>query len=252
MNHYRAIDAAYNALARRRPPWIATLAPTTDTADWVGRPAREQLDRIVAVVNGDPRNTPASDDMLRRLAAIGRTDSDAITVILRAFIPRLRARIHRTANAEYHGDAIAALAMVCLDSDLTGTGLAMRMLNRAHNRTLRQGRRVRTRGQFNVFTTNPVEPDVLREIGDRGSRFTGDHADHVTQIVDLARFSEAARDAVLAGDISERTWEDFRDIKLARALLGGPALSATSRTKAHRAGKRMEVLIDSLLCSHAA
>jgi hypothetical protein len=252
MNPYQAIDDAYDRLAQRRPPWIATLTTAPVAGGPTGRPTREQLDRIVATVNADPGNTPASDDMLRRLIAIGRHDSDAITVILRAFIPRLLTRIHKNADDEYHADVVTALTMVCLDSDLTGTRLAMRLLNRAHNRAFREGRRVRIRGEINTFTTNPIDPEVLREIHDFEGLVTVDHADHVADVVDLQRFHAAVRRAVEVGLLPENAWDDFRDLKLARALNGGEALGNTRRTRALRAAKRMEVLIDRLLCSHAA
>lgn len=255
MNQYRAIDAAYEAIVRHPPVWLATLAPTTNDQLDSGRRAsvREQLDRIVAVINSDrPSDTLGSDDMLRQLIAIGRDDSDAITVILRAFIPRLRARIRSHALAEYHADAIAALSMVCLDSNLDGPNLAMRLLNRAHNRTWREGRRFRNRGEINRFRTNPLSPDVILEAHERLNDPAADPADHVARIVDLTRFSQAVHAAVDNGDITAKTWEHFRDLKLARALLGGEALSATRRTEAFRAAKRMEQLIDILLSSHAA
>jgi hypothetical protein len=256
MNQYRAIDAAYEAIVRHPPLWLSTLAPAPDQhQDGGGRllTEREQLDQIVAVINSDrPTDTADSDDMLRRLIAIGRYDSDAITVILRAFIPRLRARIRSHALAEYHSDAIAALSMVCLDSNLDGPNLAMRLLNRAHNRTWRDGRRFRNRGEINHYRTNPLSPDVILEAHERVNDPAADPADHVARIVDLARFSQAVHAALDSGEISVKTWEHFRDLKLARALLGGEALSATRRTEAFRAAKRMEHLIDNLLSSHAA
>ena len=254
MHHYRAIEAAYDTVARRQPAWIATLTPTPDHDGdrRVGRTGREQLAQIIAIINGDPGDTPASDEMLRRLIAIGRTDSGAITVILRAFLPRMRARIHKAATAEFHGDALTSLAMVCLDSDLTGHGLAMRLLNRAHNRAWRDGKRVRIRGEVNVFTTNPIEPELLCDIQDREGRPTADHADHVAQVVDLARFGSAVQTAVARGEITTRTWNDFRDLKLARSILGGQRLTATQRTHAFRARQGMQDLIDILLSSHAA
>jgi hypothetical protein len=254
MHPYRTIEAAYDAVTRRQPAWIATLTPTphNDGDRRVGRTGREQLAQIIAIINSDPGDTPASDDMLRRLIAIGRDDSDAITVILRAFLPRMRARIHKAATVEFHGDALTSLAMVCLDSDLTGDGLAMRLLNRAHNRAWREGNRIRTRGEINVFTTNPLEPELLSEIQDREGKPTADHADHVAQVVDLARFSSAVHAAVARGEITTRTWNDFRDLKLARSILGGQRLTATQRTHAFRARQGMRDLIDILLSSHAA
>ncbi len=173
-------------------------------------------------------------------------------MILRAFLPRMRARIHKTATAEFHADALT----------LPRHGLPRQRPRRprpchapaqpSHNRAWREGNRVRIRGEINVFTTNPLEPQLLSDIQDREGRPTADHADHVAQVVDLARFSTAVEKAVAHGEITTRMWNDFRDLKLARSILGGQRLTATQRTHAFRARQGMQDLIDILLSSHAA
>lgn len=249
-NPYRTVEAAYARLARRQPAWLTTLTPTPHHQPADGM---EQLDRLVKILNSDRLDTRASDDLARRLVTIARTDPDAICIILRACLPRCRKRIGTTTGGwDFHTDVITTVAMVCLDSDLTGQRVVQRIVNRAHNRVRKEALRSRVRGATNIVVTNPVAPDILAGLHDGRGHHGTDHADGVADVVDLARFAQAVRTAVEMGEITQRTWDEFREMKLARALYGGERLTNVQRSHAHRARLQMKVLIDERLKCHAA
>jgi hypothetical protein len=249
MQHYRNLDTAFDQLERRRPIWLDELATLNPI---VGRPNAEALATVIRTVNADPANVDASDGSIRQLVGLGRRNPDAITLLVRAFAPRLRAKISRGATDEFHADALANLAIVCLEGEVEGRGLAWKLINRAHNRTWRQGVSTRHRGAHGQYGINPQEPEVMAEIADSRGVFALDPADHVARVVDLDRFAASVRIAIDAGVITETTWTHFRDFRLARALCRDEAMSSVTRSHASRAAVRMQPLIDSLLSSHAA
>jgi len=81
VNPYRDLDDAYQRLA---------LRPQHRTS-----PGGRKLDAIVATIRDDTPDSGRSDQTLRSLIAAGRTDPDALTVVLYALAPELRARLSR-------------------------------------------------------------------------------------------------------------------------------------------------------------
>lgn len=249
MQPYRNLDDALDRMARRRPSWLddlATIAPIQ------ARPNAEALTAVMRTINADPADIPASDAIIRQLAHIGRCHPEAITLLVRALAPRLRAKINSGATAEFHADAIANLAIVCLEGEIVGDRLASKLVNRAHNRAWRQGVSTRHRGKYGQYATNPQEPAVMTEISDHLGGYTIDPADHVARLVDLARFVTNVKMAIETGEITQTTWTHFRDLRLARALSREGGMSSVTRSHASRAAVRMQPLIDSNLSSHAA
>ena len=241
MNPYRDLDDAYRRLVRHPARQVIPSGPGDD------------LDAVVAAIRDDSPDSNASDRTLRSLIAAGRTNPDALTVVLYALAPELRARVSRTATAEYHADALGDLALVILDSDLGRPGLAHRLVNRAHNRVWRSARRVHTRGVLNVMTTVPCPPDRLARLQDHGPSVSADVADTVADRIDLERFQTAIERAVASGLIPSEVWAAYLDHRLRRAVAGGPSNSSSrERVAAHRAARRLAPYIDTYLGNHAA
>lgn len=237
MNPYRDLDEAYQRLARR------TIPSGPD----------EDLDALVATIRDDTPDSGPSDAALRSQIAAGRTNPDALTVVLHALAPQLRARLSRAATYEYHADALADLALVVLDSDLDGPCLAHRLVNRAHNRVWRSARRVHTRGVLNLTTTVPCPPARLALLHDYRPGVTGDFADVIANRVDLERFQNAIETAIADGVIPPEVWAAYRDHRLQRAVtVGLPTSSSRERVAAHRAARRLAPYIDTYLGLHAA
>ena len=241
MNPYRDLDDAYRRLVRHP----ARLAIPSGQVD--------DLDAVVATIRCDNPDSETSDQMLRSLIAAGRTRPDALTVVLYALAPELRARVSPTATAEYHADALGDLALVILDSDLDRPGLGHRLVNRAHNRVWRSARRVHTRGVLNVMTTVPCPPDRLARLQDHRPGLSADVADAVADRIDLERFQAAIETAVANGQIPTEVWAAYRDHRLRRALAVSPSNSSSrERVAAHRAARRLAPYIDTYLRNHAA
>lgn len=241
MNPYRDLDDAYQRLARR--PARRTVL-TRQGAD---------LDAIVATIRNDTPDSGPSDLTLRSLIAAGRTDPDALTVVLYALAPELRARLSHAATGEYHADALGDLALVVLDSDLDRPRLAHRLVNRAHNRVWRNARRVHTRGVVNIITTAPCPPDRLARLHDHRPGVTADVADTVVNRVDLERFLSVIETAIADGSIPPEVWAAYRDHRLHRAVaVGLPSSTSRERVAAHRAARRLAPYIDTYLGLHAA
>ncbi|MGQ0433191.1 MAG: hypothetical protein ACT452_12380 [Microthrixaceae bacterium] len=241
MNPYRDLDDAYQRIARHPHRHTIPSGPGGD------------LDAIVATIRDDIPDSGPSDQTVRSLIAAGRTDPDALTVVLYALAPQLRARLSHAATGEYHADALGDLALVVLDSDLDRPGLAHRLVNRAHNRVWRSARRVHTRGVLNITTTVPCPPDRLAHLHDHRPGVTGDIADTVADRVDLERFHTAIEAAVADGLIPPEVWAAYRDHRLHRAVTAGlPSSSSRERVAAHRAARRLAPYIDTYLGLHAA
>ncbi len=241
MNPYRDLDDAYQRLARHRHRRPILSGPGGD------------LDAIVATIRDDTPDSGPSDQTLRALIAAGRSNRDALTVALYALAPELRARLSRTATDEYHADALGDLALVVLDSDLGGPGLAHRLVNRAHNRVWHSARRVHTRGVLNITTTVPCPPDRLARLRDHRPSVVTDVADTVVNRVDLERFKKAIETAIANGLLPDEVWAAYRDHRLQRAVaVGLPPSSSRERVAAHRAARRLAPYIDVYLGLHAA
>lgn len=241
MNPYRDLDDAYRRLARHPARWAIPSGPGGD------------LDAVVASIREYSPDSDTSDQTLRSLIAAGRTNPDALTVVLYALAPELRARVSRTATAEYHTDALGDLALVILDSDLGLPGLAHRLVNRAHNRVWRSARRVHTSGVLNVVTTVPCPPDRLGRLHDHRPGIATDVADTVVNRVDLQRFQTAIANAMAEGHVPPEVWAAYRDHRLHRAVaVGLPRSSSRERVAAHRAARRLAPYIDTYLGLHAA
>ena len=241
MNPYRDLDDAYQRIARHPHRHTIPSGPGDD------------LDAIVATIRDDTPDSGPSDQTLRCLIADGRANPDALTVVLYALAPELRARLSRTATGEYHADALGDLALVVLDSDLDRPGLAHRLVNRAHNRVWRNARRVHTRGVVNITTTAACPPDRLARLQDHRPDVTADVADAVANRVDLERFQIAIASAIADGLIPSEVWVAYRDHRLQRAVtVGLPASSSRERVAAHRAARRLAPYIETYLGLHAA
>lgn len=241
MNPYRDLDDAYQRLVRHPARRTIPSGPDGDLA------------AVVATIRDDTPDSGPSDLALRSLIAAGRTNPDALTVVLHALAPQLRARLSHAATGEYYADALGDLALVVLDSDLDGPGLAHRLVNRAHNRVWRSARRVHTRGVLNITTTAPFSPDRLARVRDQRPGVTADVADTVVNRVDLERFQTAIEAAIADGLILSEVWAAYRRHRLQRAVTGGlPTSSSRERVAAHRAARRLAPYIDTYLGLHAA
>src|SRR4051794_7258337 len=111
MNLYRTLDDTYRHLALRPAPpaWGSGL---------------RSLDQLVATIRHDQPDPNESDAALRHLLAVGRNEPEALTVVLYALAPALRARIGRAVTEDYRADVLVELSFVLLDSSLDRPGLA--------------------------------------------------------------------------------------------------------------------------------
>jgi hypothetical protein len=235
MNLFRHIEADYRRIARDGLPdqWCIELAAVDDLVEAI-RDHREHQQR--------------SDDLTRRLATIARTDQRAAVVVLYALAPLLGARLGRAVTAEYRTDALTELAMVILDSPLDGPRLAHRLVNRAHTRVYKAARRVEQRGVVHIVEIAPIDPHrMAASVG----TCAADIADGVTDRLALARFNNAALEAVENGDLSASGWDAYRHHRLRRAVDSSQRTSTgVQRKLASRAARRIQPLVDQHL--HAA
>lgn len=235
MNLYRQLDDTYRGLRRRRSPV------------WVAGAGAGDLDEAVAAIRNDVPDPTASDRVLRHLIETGRREPDAVTVVLYALAPKLRARLARTVTDEYRSDVLTQLAFVLLDSSLDRDRLAARLINRAHNRAHKADRRTRIHGTVNVMTVAPYEPDHFERVRSHD----GDVATVVAERVDLARFHGAVKDAITRGRLNEGAWAAYRDHRLRRAVdPDAPVSTSHQRITASRAARKLTPLVDTYL--HAA
>lgn len=238
MNPYRELDAAYQRLHRH-----ASSRHLSDLGD---------LDHLVGVIRNDTPDSAASDRALRQLILTGRSLPAATTIAIYALAPALRARIARTATAEYHHDAVAELAIVILDSDIDGPRLAHRIVNRTHSRIWRSARSQHTRGVLNVTTTVPCDPERLALL-DRKAAWSDGIDDAVVNRLALEQFRAAVEHAVADGVLPVDVWTVYCNHRIRRALVTGlPASTAQERVAAHRAARRLAPYVDAHLGVHAA
>lgn len=208
------------------------------------------LDELVTRIQHH-QDAPAASDVAIRLAVAA--GAEAHLVVLHALVPELRRRISRTATIEYHADAIGNLALVLLDSDLSPTGLAARLISRAHNRTLRSARSARSRGEGGRYAIAPCDPELLDRTREWRQTDYPDIAEEAVQRVDLEHFGQAVREAIATGAVTETTWSTYRDQRLRRTLaLGVGASTGAERVAAHRAARRLAPLVSTCLHGHAA
>jgi hypothetical protein len=235
MNLYNTIDTDYRRVARRRLPdtWELQVDST---------------DEAVAAIRSHQENPDRSDDLTRRLALLARTDQRAGVVLLYALAPLLRSRLGRSITEEYRNDALSELAIVILHSNLDGTRLAHRLVNRAHTRVHKAARRVEQRGVVHVVEIAPVDP---RRLMGNAATHVADIADVVVDRLAITDFNGAVLAAVESGDLSPSLWAAFRDHRLRRAIdPSGPTSTGVERKVASRAALRIQPLVDQYL--HAA
>jgi hypothetical protein len=214
---------------------------------WLGDVCEGGVDGAVAVIRCDRPDSTDSDRVLRTLVEIGRRWPDAMTVVLYALAPNLRARLARTVTDEYRTDALTDLAFVLHDSSLAGARLAARVVNRAHNRAYKADRRSRTHGTVNVMTVTPREPQHFVRVRSHDE----DVATVAAQRADLARFHAAVRERIGEGRLSTAAWAAYRDHRLRRAIDPDAAVcSDHQRITASRAATKLIPLINTYL--HAA
>lgn len=239
---YRDLTAAYHHLTRRPPTW--TSHPDLAHHDGLGA--------IVDAVRNDRPDPANSDHTVRTLAAIGRTEPTAITVLLHALAAELTARLARTITVEYRADALGELAAVILESDLDGPRIGHRLVNRAHNRTHKHHHRVRHHGHTDPTTVDPYPPDRIIDLHDFNA-VTTDVAELATARVDLERFHVAIAAAVATGELGEKVWAVYSDHRLRTVFIPADSPAATrQRVAAYRAAKRIQPFIDIHLKGHAA
>lgn len=240
MKPYRDLDAAYQLIRRRH-----ARRPIPGLGD---------LDHLVDTIRADTPDAGRSDETLRELLAIGRTHPEVNTIAVHALAPALSYRLSRIATAEYHHDGLVELTLVLLDSDLAGSRLAHRLVNRAHTRIWRAAKSDRVRGGQNPIEVLPREPDrlaLLREPAAAGR--TDQVGDLVVDRISLQRFESAIEDAVAAGVIPLHAWIAYRDTRLVRAVVAGlPPTTGQERVLAHRAARRLAPFVDAQLAVHAA
>ncbi len=228
MNLYNTVDADYQRVARRRLPdtWELQVDST---------------DEAVAAIRSHQENPDRSDDLTRRLALLARTDQRAGVVLLYALAPLLRSRLGRSITEEYRNDALSELAIVILHSNLDGTRLAHRLVNRAHTRVHKAARRVEQRGVVHMVEIAPVDPQRL--MGHSVTR-VADIADGVIDRLALIRFHQAVLTAVENGKVSASLLTAFWDHRLRRSLDPSvPASTGVQRKLASRAASRIQPLI---------
>ena len=241
MKPYRQLDAAYRQICQRH-----VRRPIPGLGD---------LDEIVTTIRNDTPDPAASDEALRDLLATGRTVPEANTVALHALAPGLAYRISRTATVEYHQDALTELALVILDSSISGARLAHRLVNRTHSRVWRSARTDRVRGGTNPVEIVPREPDRLVLIQELMEAAGSDDtvADTATARVSLQRFQAAVDDAVAQGAVPAQVWIAYRESRLRGAGIAEPVRTTSQeRVIAHRAARRLSPYIDAHLAVHAA
>lgn len=239
---YSDLARAYHHLARRPPAWAAQLAPD----DGAG------LDAVMEAIRAGGPDFVRSDATIRALAGLARRDPSAATVLLHALAPKLRQQLSRAATAEYRGDALTELAIVILENDLDGVGLARRLVNRAHTRTYKHERRIRHHGTTTPMVVDPCPPDWLANLHDSGFSCP-DIAVAIADRVDLEQFTGGVHRLVANGGLTAGSWRAFVDHRLAGAL-HGPGVGAPTRQRvaAHRAARHLAPLIAHHLEFHAA
>lgn len=232
---YRQLDDAYRRVRRQpRPAWLDDTGAVC-------------VDDAIAAIRADRPDPTNSDRVLRTLVEIGRQAPDALTVALYALAPKLRIRLGRTVTDEYRTDVLTDLALVLLDSSLTGPRLAARVVNRAHNRAHKADRRIRTHGIVNVMTVTVREPEHFVRVGSDDE----DVAAIAAHRADLCRFHEAVQHRIDEGRLTPAAWEAYRDHRLRRAVdPDAPVCSDHERITASRTATKLARMVDTYL--HAA
>jgi len=237
---YRDLGAAYQLIRRRH-----ARRPIPGLGD---------LDHIVDVIRTDAPDPAGSDEALRHLLSVGAAHPDANTVALHALAPALSYRISRVATVEHHHNGLVELTLVLLDSDLAGSRLAHRLVNRAHTRIWKAAKTARIRGGENPIEILPREPDRLALFGELLATGRVDEVgDQVVDRISLRRFEAAVEDAVSSGIIPLHVWAAYRNTRLLRAVVAGlPPTTSQERVLAHRAARRLAPYVDAHLSIHAA
>ena len=248
MHCYQSLEAAALDITRRHPAWIDTLIPTTDMTG--GKRDMSALDVISRIVNSDTPDPTESDAIVRRLVDIGRTEPDALAILLQVLARRLRKRISSNALPEYHADVLSTLAMAFLDSPLDKPRVVVQVLNRAHNRVWRQRVSERHRGTVHPLTVDPCQPDVLADMHDR-RHAQDDIADQAVRNADLINFANAIQIAVANGELPASAWVNYRDLHLRHVLVSDATRSTGDRVRAHRAINSLQHLVERHLALHA-
>lgn len=239
---YRDLARTFEHLTRRPPRWIdhAALSGFGD------------LDGIVRTIRDDYPDAAASDIAVRTLMTVSTQDRTATTVLLYALSSELRARLRRSATAEFRCDALTDLAAVILEGDTTGRRLGHRFVNRAHNRTSKQAHRVRHHGRLQPTTVDPLPSDLVEALRDRESSSV-DVAEVVAARVDLERFHSAVAASIGRGTISAAAWETYVDHRLRLPCVRQrPRSSSRERVTAWRVAKSLRPIINEHLAGHAA
>jgi len=235
MNLYDEVATDYRRLVTRQRPshWQAELG---------------DLDQLINTIRDDHPDPARSDAALRHLLELSRNEPDALTIVLHALAPALKARTGRAVTDAYRADTLTDLTFVLLDRfGLDRPGLAHRLVNRAHNRTHKAATRTYERGATRTTSIAPHAPDRITLLQDA----TADHADTVVAAVDLARFHTAVSNTITAGRLTRAAWAAYRDHRLRRTIdPDAPVATNSQRKLATRAARRLQPLVETLL--HAA
>ena len=108
MHPYRSLETAAIAILRHHPSWLDDLP--TPAGGWPDTPDG-MLISVGRLVNGQNSDTTVSDEVVPHLAALARTDTDVMTVLLAAMSRRLRRRFQAGATSEYLCDGLSNLAI---------------------------------------------------------------------------------------------------------------------------------------------
>ena len=249
MNCYQTIDSAARAVIRRHPTWIDTILPddpavTRATADAF-------LHTLARTIATDSPCSNASDALVRHLIGIGRTDPDAITLLLAATARRTRSKIGANATVDYHADVLGTLAMAFLDAPLAQNLLARRTINRAHNTVYRERTSHRHRGRNQQLTVDPAGPELIIRLHQL-HHVHEDIADNAVRAADLMRFRRLVEDAVDHGQLPKYTWVHYRDFHLRHVFVPDEYRRGTDRVRAYRAALDLQHLAVRHLSVHAA
>jgi hypothetical protein len=239
---YRDLARTFEHLTRRPPRWIEHAAAC----------GSGDLNGIVKTIRDDYPDAAASDTAVRMLMKISTHDRTATTVLLYALSSELRARLRRSATAEFRCDALADLAAVLLEGDMAGTRLGHRFVNRARNRTSKQHHRVRHHGRSHPTTVDPLPSDLVEALRDRESSSI-DVAEVVAARVDLERFHSAVTASIGRGVLSAAAWETYVDHRLSLPYVRQrPRSSSRERVTSWRVAKSLRPIINEHLAGHAA
>jgi hypothetical protein len=226
-----ALEAVRSRLLARRPSWLDE--PPLDAYDTV--------DSLLAAIRHCHDGCGTSDAVVRSLARVGETEPDAWTVLVYALVGMIWPRMGPEVSDAHKSEVVGEVTIVLLEALTLGDldrcdALARRLVKRAHSRLQRDTLSDTTRGKQRQFTVASAPPDWLARAAHAGSLVEDRVGDAAAARVDLGHVVSTIHNAVASGDLPEKAWADYRDIRLARVLYEGlPAATVQQRSAVWRA-----------------